>query len=154
VAEVDVSSLVTEVLPPDDIGLLWDKSFNGVGDDVVAVVPVDVMVYDMELDAPLQGVEVTLAPHEPDVRVVGPDALELIDPADCYDCVGALDTYRGFYVTTLEGFDGDVLITDVDGIARAYVEVDAFPLTDAGLETIGVDVEADGHVVDFLIVPE
>ena len=43
VAEVEGSDLLTEVLPPEDIGLLWDDSFNGIEDDVVAIVPVDVL---------------------------------------------------------------------------------------------------------------
>ena len=154
VAEVDAGALVTEVLPPDDIGLIWDESFNGVGDEVVAVVPVDVMVYDVELDAPLQGVEVSLTPDQPDVRIVAPEALDLLDPADCVGCAGALDTYRGFFVASLDVFGDEPLYTDVDGIARAYVEVDAFPQTADGLDPILVRVEADEHLVEFLIAPE
>ena len=154
VADVDANSFVTEVLPPDDIGLIWDDSFNGVGDEMVAVVPVDVMVYDVEFDAPLQDVVVTLSPDQPDVRVVSPDGLELMDPEDCLGCDGALDTYRGFFVASAEDGLGEPLVTDVDGIARAYIEVDAFAVEDGALEPISVRVEADVAVADFLIAPE
>ena len=154
VAEVEGSDLLTEVLPPEDIGLLWDDSFNGIEDDVVAIVPVDVLVYDISLDLPVQGVDVLLTPDHQDARVLAPESVDLLDPSDCMDCEGTLDIYRGFYVEYIADSYQASVVTDVDGIARAYVEVDAFPLSDEGREPISVQVEADGHVVAFRIAPE
>ena len=146
-----------EVLPPDDSVLVWDEAFNGIGDELVAVVPVDVMVYDPQTGEPLQGVELFLAPNTATARVLHTDEILLMEADVCLPpCEGSWDAYRDFFVIDVDTEEGSdrVVMTDVNGLARAYVEVDAFPLVLNEWEPVTVNILMGPRSVEFLLIPE
>ncbi|MFT5460010.1 MAG: hypothetical protein ACI9K2_006525, partial [Myxococcota bacterium] len=142
---VEEEAEVVRVLVPDDVELHWDDSFNGADDGIAAVVPVDVMVYVDETGEPLEGVQLELSTDAPDAVAVSVDDVLIFEGDDCADCELTWDAYRDRYVEIFggpTGGDGAVLqlVTDVDGIARAYIHVDAFPYTDTEIAAVVVRV--------------
>ncbi len=121
------------ILPPDDVELHWDAAFNAEEDGLVGVVTVDVMVYEALTGAPLEGVPVVL-----DAELASLLRPEGVLPADewcALDETSALcdglvwDAWRDQYLA-IDGLDdGPVTLwTDADGLGRATVYVDAFPI--------------------------
>jgi len=144
------------LLLPETVAIHWNVSFNGLQDDRVAIVPVDLMVYDAADGVPLAGVDV-------DVSVNGTHAVlaEVDDVApaftECGDCDVVWDAYQDDYYWMKLADRDDAsrlnLTADSDGIAKFYVVVDAFELdTDAFL---AVDVVAETGLAQgtFSLVP-
>ncbi len=150
-----------QMLLPDDVLLHWDGSFNGADDGLVALVPVDVMVYESESGEPLEAVRVDLYTDAASTFMVPSEGVSAADVDDCLDCVLSWDAYRDRYLVVDERDLTPTplrLETDEDGLARAYVWVDAFPSeADDGDQdmapvavhvTMGLDDEA------FLLLPQ
>lgn len=157
VADEEAYVVGAEVLPPDDSLVFWDEAFNGIGDAMVAVVPVDVMVYDAQTGEPHEGVELLLAPNTATARALHTDEVLLTEPDSCLSpCEGAWDAYRDFVVRDVGAEEGSdrLLMTDENGLARAYVEVDAFPIVSGEWEPVMVNVLMGPRSVEFLLIPE
>jgi hypothetical protein len=135
----------------------WSDAYDGTGDGLGAVVPVDVMVYDGATGAPLQGVELAIASEHdgtwviPAGQVVAADAsragvVDLDGDADPMvaaaaawlqatevDSVQVLFDTRHDRFVTIDAEASDLLtgattvVTNPDGVARVLLFVDRFP---------------------------
>ncbi len=155
---VEEDADVVRVLVPEDVDLHWDASFNGEDDGIAAVVPVDVMVYVDETGEPLEAVQLQLTTEDPLALAASVDDVLLVEADDCFDCELTWDTWRDRYVELPVGIydaadEGITLETDPDGIARAYIIVDAFPLSADGVEPIEVRVGMGTAEDAFLLTP-
>jgi len=145
------------ILPPDDVELHWDAAFNAEEDGLVGVVTVDVMVYEALTGAPLEGVPVVL-----DAELASLLRPEAVLPAEEWCsfelCDGLVwDSWRDRYLE-IEAVDNDpvTLWTDADGLGRATVYVDAFPVRGESFGPVEVAVEvvgSDARAV-FALVPQ
>lgn len=149
-----------QVLVPEDVGVRWDRAFNGIDDGRAVLVPVDVMIYQGESGLPVSDVEVTaMAPL---------GEMVLVDPASVTPAEGDPDAFwdawSDRYFTLEDARIGAPLrlVTDNAGIVRFYVWVDAFPAAnselqqaDPGAEWSALPIVVDiGEIDDtFLIVP-
>lgn len=156
---VEVDGTEAELLVPDDVALHWDRTFNGEGDDRVALIPVDLMVYSRESGEPVGDVELVVEPGFDGVVVLPfGDVL----PVEADDCDGCLwDAWRDRYVELDDGTDStwvaEPLRTDANGLARAYVLVDAFPelsATAGDFDSVPVTVSMGLTESDFHLVPQ
>lgn len=142
---------------PSGVGLLvtervefpWDAAYDGVGDGRVALLPLDVMVYDALTGDPLSGVEVVL---DGDVVAFLPGDAVFLAGRDCDGCVW--DAYRDEFVevdaaypTWVDVTVGTaplVAMTDADGLVRVYAEVDSLAGTSHGGGALhGLEADAD-----------
>lgn len=144
------------LLVPEDVELHWDDSYNAVEDDLGALVPVDVMVYDPNTGEPLESEVFQL--RGAGVRFVTADEDVLFDPNPCGPpCVW--DAYRDQYVEVDVRMGRDsaessvILSTDELGLGRVHVFVDAFPEEGDGFSAIPVHVSLGGVVDTFFIIP-
>ena len=135
---VEESASGPQLLIPDTITVDWDESLNDVDDGLVALVPVDVMVYDAQSGEPLNNVEVELGGSAPDTLLVS--AVD-VQPIHQYDAASVpsdeltWDAWRDRYVDLSEVEMGDRLAvrTDDTGLARVYVLVDRFVMDRTGV---------------------
>lgn len=145
-----------ELLVPDDIGLHWDRSFNGADDALVALVPVDVMVYESESGEPLEGMALDVDTGDASVDLLSFDAVYPVDEDACAGSACLWDARRDRYVEIgagLADLDGP-LHTDVDGLARFYVLVDGFPTQGASFDPVAVVVSMGSEEATFQLVPQ
>jgi len=143
---------VPELLVPDDLALHWDRAFNGEEDDLVALVPLDVMVYEAESGEPMSGIDIAVEPDG--VAWVLPfDGVMPLTAEDCETERCAWDAWRDRYVSFLPGSD-DPVATDADGLARVYLVVDAFPEDGVGLAPVPVVVTMGPTDATFQLVPQ
>jgi hypothetical protein len=154
--EVEVESM--QVLVPEDLELHWDASFNGEDDGIAAVVPVDVMVYEAASGEPLEAIQLVLYAEEPYAVALAVDEVVAVEAEGCFDCELTWDAWRDRYVEVANGAldmgdEGLALETDLDGLARAYIHVDAFPLSEDGVEPIVVRVAMGTTDDAFLLTP-
>lgn len=134
---VEESATGPQLLIPDDVAVDWDESLNDVDDGLVALVPVDVMVYDSQSGEPLDGVEVELGGTAPDTLLLS--AFD-VQPGYLYDASSAVDgdltwdVWRDRYVdlTEVDLLDRLTVRTDATGLARVYVLVDRFAMDSSG----------------------
>lgn len=135
-----------EVLAPEDGSVSWNASFNAVDDRVVAVVPMDVMVYAPATGAPVAGAEVTVTVPAPTAALVLPDALRWEDAASCggddASCGAIWDAVSDDYVTVDAGglAASRTVWTDDDGLARSAIWIDAFPVDAGVFQAVEVEV--------------
>jgi len=135
---VDAASL----LVPDDVHIHWDETFNGERDGLGALIPVDVMVYEAGTGKPLEGIRVELEASDSAIWVLLDDDFRVVEPGVCADCPFLWDARRDQYLALQSELaelsswlpDPDELDlrsisleSDLDGMARAYLFVDAFP---------------------------
>jgi hypothetical protein len=147
------------VLPPDDVELHWDEAFNAEDDGLAGLVTVDVMVYEALTGDPVEGVAVVLDSER--AGLVRPEAVIAAEDAcaDDMPCAGLVwDAWRDEYLV-IEGFDPDrpvTLFTDADGIGRATVYVDAFPVEDGGFGPVEISVDVAGAEARavFSLIPQ
>jgi hypothetical protein len=149
-----------QLLLPGDIDLEWDRSFDGVGDGRVALVPVDVMVYDAETGEPLAGVALDVHVLAGDAGIVAPHDVLLVDPDEPHQDGVVWDAWRdrwfAFADPTAAAEPAARLATDDWGIARFWLFADAFPADDAdpvGLAPIPLVVSMGAQDDTFLVVP-
>ncbi|MFT6144444.1 MAG: hypothetical protein ACJAZO_004374 [Myxococcota bacterium] len=134
---VEESASGPQLLIPEDIAVDWDQSLNDVDDGLVALVPVDVMVYDSQSGEPLDDVMVELSGTAPDTLLLS--AFD-VQPGYLYDGTSAAegdlswDVWRDRYVDLGSVDVGDRLTvrTDATGLARVYVLVDRFAMDRSG----------------------
>jgi hypothetical protein len=152
-----------ELLVPDDVGLHWDRAYNGVGDDRVALVPVDVMVFESESGEPLVDVALDIQPVAGHVSLLHFDAVAPLDAADCAERPCLWDARRDRYFEVAAGSsDADaggsepdvVRHTDRDGLARFYVLVDSFPGDGVEFAPVPVLVSMGIDEATFQLVPQ
>lgn len=134
-----------DLLVPDDVEFAWNAAYDEAGDGRVALLPLDVMVYDAVDGEPVEGA--TLELWAEGVGFVGADTVEAAEPW-CSEC--PWDAYRDEYVAVDLATATDHLepATDATGLARVHVVVDAIGVAD-GLSPIEVQVRlgAEQHVV-------
>ena len=127
---VEDSEMGPQLLVPDEVPVDWDASLDGVDDGLVALVPVDVMVYDSQSGDPLDGMEIELIGDAPDTLLAHvDDVFAATAPDESGDDVveGAMwDAWRDRYVTVADDAPSERLTvsTDSTGLARVYVVVD------------------------------
>ncbi len=115
--------LEPQLLVPADVDVPWDASFDGVGDGLVAVVPVDVMMYDANTGSPLADVAVTVAVPDGEAGLVGENDVVVAPPEDA-----VWDARRDRWVALATDHLAPALTvrTDATGLVRLNVVVDAF----------------------------
>lgn len=131
---VEDTSEVPQLLVPDDVEVHWDRSFNRVDDGVVALVPVDLMIYDRTTGLPLANVVIDVHALSPDAGLIEPDAVLRADPE--LDGEWLWDAWRDRWFEFIDPEIGPTaslrVRTDAWGLARVYVYADAFPAASAG----------------------
>lgn len=157
------------LLVPDDVHIHWDESFNGERDGLGALVPVDVMAYAAGSGEPLHAVEVELEASDDATWVLLDEDFRVVEPGVCADCPFLWDARRDQYLA-LEAELAEAtawlpdpeqldlrrisLDTDVDGMARAYLFVDAFPPgRRAAFTAVSVRVSLGGVEESFELIP-
>ncbi len=150
----EFNAVDVELLVPDEVALHWDRSFNGEADDRVALVPVDLMVYQTESGEPVAGVALQVLPGFQGVQVVPFDDVVPVESEAC-DVQGCLwDAWRDRYVDVLDGGQG-ALATDDNGLARAWLVVDALPESPFdGFDAVPVLVSMGATEASFQLVPQ
>ena len=136
---VEESASGPQLLIPDVVTVDWDSSLNEIDDGLIALVPVDVMVYDSQSGEPMGGVELELLGTAPDTLLLSSDEIQSIALSDDRDDASqegvAWDVWRDRYVQldSVELFDRLLVSTDATGLARIYVVVDRFSVGDDGM---------------------
>lgn len=149
-AELD--GVEAELLVPEDVAFHWDRSFNGEDDDRVALVPLDLMVYGSESGEPVAGVALQVEPGFGLIEVLHADQVLPRDAEDCGAC--SWDAWRDRYVEFADSEAPEGLFTDDDGLARAFLLVDAFPEGELGFEPVPVTVASGSGEAIFHLVPQ
>jgi hypothetical protein len=153
------TSDVPQLLVPEDVELHWDASFNGREDGRVALVPVDVMIYEGSSGEPLG--DVPLDVHAGSGGVAG-----IVDPADVVPQAPDLepagnavwDAWRDRWFAFVDGApppQAEIRTrTDASGLARFYVMADAFaPVEGDVFAPIPIVVSMGITDDTFLLVP-
>ncbi len=145
-----------ELLVPDDLALHWDRSFNGEGDDRVALVPIDLMVYGALSGEPVADVQLTVEPDSSSVLVLPFEDVLPVDSADCDLVPCVWDAWRDRYVDVLDSpGEAPTWSTDRDGLVRAYLLIDAFPdAADSDFDAVSVLVSMGMTEASFQLVPQ
>jgi hypothetical protein len=132
-----------QLLAPEQVEFYWDASFNGYADNLGALVPMDLMVYDGVSGEALEAVRLDISLAGGEGLVVPPEALGFLDVEECAECDFVWDSYRDQYFVLPEGdlaLDNSLsLETDDTGLARVYVFVDA--VDDHGFGNSRLDVQ-------------
>lgn len=167
----------SEVLIPDQVPVVWDVAYNGVGDGLGALVPVDVMAYDGATGEPLPGLEVHVWTADDAATPIPPNGVVVLDgEIDLASTLvsEAIDPWAAkpvgppefefwdalhdqFVAVAFGGVDFD-LRTDEGGVARLYLFVDAFREREpgekeGGLAPIQVVVAVGDDETVFSLVP-
>lgn len=134
-----------QLLVPADLEVPWDVSFDGVGDGLVAVLPVDVMLYDANTGDPLADVAVEVSVPNGEAGLVGENDVVIAAPEQA-----VWDARRDRWValaTDRLAASGSYR-TDATGLVRLNVVVDAFD----GAPVV-VSVVASGVEERFVVGP-
>lgn len=134
------AAVEAELLLPEEVSVGWERAYNGRDDGLGALVPVDVMVYEGTTGNPLPGVLVEVWTDDVATWPVPVDEVWLM-PAETSEeldaevelpgRVRAWDATRDQFVS-FDPVDGIELVTDEGGVARLYLYVDAFPVSEGG----------------------
>ena len=121
------SDSVPALFLPDTVSVEWDRAWDGEGDGLTAVVPLEVMAYDSSSGAPLPDVIVTVWSGEP--RLVEPVALGRLtwDDPELPGASSWWDARRDAWFLLADRSERVSVVTDADGLARLYLVVDALP---------------------------
>ena len=138
-----------ELLLPDPISVEGHDAYEGEGDGLGALVPVDLMAYDGATGQPLESIPLAVWATSGSAWPVEADEVVVVDPDDCYGCELLWDAQRDEFLLAPQVSDSLNLSTDADGLARLYVYVDAFSDSDgAG----GVGGSAGGELEDIVVL--
>lgn len=130
------------VLVPQEVEFPWDAAYDAVNDGRVALLPLDVMVYDGVTGEALVGADVVVTSDF--AAFVPGDAVVAADPG-CVDC--AWDAFRNEYVELdVDATDPWLATTDDDGLVRVFALVDSLADLSDGAVTVSVTASA-GHGV-------
>lgn len=128
-----------QLLVPEDISLHWDAAFDAIEDRCVALVPVDVMVYEGASGEAMAGVELGLSSPLVGAGLLRPEDVlpvddEPADPAGMSGETRVWDAWRDRYfdLAAAEPRGSVELRTDDSGLARVYAWIDAFPSSPEG----------------------
>jgi hypothetical protein len=136
------------VLVPQEVEFPWDAAYDAVNDGRVALLPLDVMVYDSLTGDALVGADVTVTSDA--ATFVPADAVVAADPG-CVDC--AWDAFRNEYVELdVDGTDPWLATTDEDGLVRVFALVDSLSDMTDGAVTVSVTASA-AHGVQVQATP-
>lgn len=149
-----------QLLVPDEVLVDWDVSLNGVDDGLVALVPVDVMVYDSQSGEPLYGMQLDLVGDAPDTLLVAADDVQpaaTIDGESLSDIADTTwDAWRDRYVSLDPSTLTEHLTvqTDATGLARVYVLIDRFADDPSGgVSVASVTVSTDDIEQSLVLRP-
>lgn len=136
VAACSSDDATVSVLVPQEVEFPWDAAYDAVNDGRVALLPLDVMVYDPLTGDALVGADVSVTSDG--ALFVPADAVVAAAPG-CVDC--AWDAFRNEYVELdVDATEPWVATTDEDGLVRVFALVDS--LVDAGDGPVSVSVSA------------
>ncbi len=143
------------LLVPADVEVAWDESWNDVDDGVTALVPVDVMAYDDDSGDALSGAEIGLVVNWDDADLLDVDGIIGVDDACGWSCGDAWDAYGDRWYSGEQEFVSASVSreTDVDGLVRMTVRIDAFPTKDGVLLPVPVTVYGFGLDETFVVLP-
>jgi hypothetical protein len=144
-----------QLLVPEDIEVQWDAPFDGTDDGRVALVPVDVMIYDGASGEALSDVEVEVSTTWHDAGFVVPDDVSAVGVTDTSSDDVVWDAWRDRYFA-VDRVDSALRIrTDASGLARVYVFADSFPTSGTGAGSQPIPVVVSMGITDdtFLLVP-
>ena len=145
-----------QILLPDNIEVHWDVSFNALDDNLGAVVPVDVMVYDGDTGEPLPGVEVEFRVDANHTYLVKTSSVSPM-VSRCDDCDSFWDAFSDEYFEideSLSGLNSRLrLNTDEDGLTQFYVVVDSFAAPNGSFLSVQVEAETDAVQGAFFLKP-
>lgn len=146
-----------QLLVHDAVEVHWDRSFDALDDGVVALVPIDVMVYDGATGLALSDVALDFQALA-GASVVLPADVWPTDPQSETIDASVWDAWRDRYFVVDESAMSDVVRvrTDGSGLARVYVLADAFPAgTSAEQEFDAIPVVVSMGVTDdtVMLVP-
>lgn len=138
------------VLVPQEVEFPWDAAYDAVNDGRVALLPLDVMVYDSVTGEALVGAEVSVTSDA--ASFVPADSVVAADPG-CVDC--AWDAFRNEYVELdVDATEPWVATTDEDGLVRVFALVDSLADARDGAVSVSVTLSAvHGVHVDATPVP-
>jgi hypothetical protein len=144
------------LLLPDQVQVGWQPEYNGRGDGLGALVPVDVMAYDPASGEPTPDVTLHVWTDDGAAMPVPTDGVTVLDE-DLHPVVGPVLDDAAEGPTAFEAWDAEHdqfvavapadeldLRTDGSGVARMYLFVDAFPETAAGFSPVRVVVARGG----------
>lgn len=139
-----------QVLLPADVEFSWNDAYNQEDDGRAAILPLDVMVYDVATQEALPGVDVELASDQ--AMFVPSEVVQSGDP-DCTGCVW--DAYRDEWVDLDPASVDEPLVvqTDAYGLARVYALVDAVSIAKGRYEPVTVRVGAGQRFETMQLVP-
>jgi len=147
-----------QLLTPDQVEFYWDASFNGYEDNLGALVPMDLMVYDGNSGEALEAVRLDISLAGGEGFVVSPEVVGFLDVEECSDCEYLWDSYRDQYFVLPDGEGAPSnslsLETDDTGLARVYVYVDAFDEQVFDAERLDVSIEMGKISQRVVLVPE
>ena len=141
-----------QLLLPATVPVAWDSAYDAEGDGLGALVQVDVMAYDGATGEPLGDVELLAWTNEGIAWPVASDQVFVVDPDACPRCELLWDARRDQFLDLVPVVDTLPLSTDSDGLARIYVFVDAFPVSDSGFENLPVVVSTGDTEQTFLLL--
>lgn len=122
------------VLVPQLVEFPWDAAYDAPDDGRVALLPLDVMVYDRLTGEPLAGADVSVSS---DVASFVPADAVVAAPPGCVDCVW--DAYRDEFVELdVDAVTPWVATSDDDGLVRVYARVDSLAGLGAGVVSVSV----------------
>jgi len=144
------------LLVPETVAIHWNASFNGLQDGRVAIVPVDLMVYDATDGVPMAGVDVEISVSGMfSVLADVDDVAPLL--TDCVDCDVVWDAYQDDYYLMNDAVREDAtrlqLTADNEGIAKFFVVVDAFEFDRDAFLAVDVIAETDLTRSTFSLLP-
>lgn len=143
------------LLVPEEVELHWDQAFNGDEDGLVAIVPIDVMVFDAESAEPISAAEIEVTALGDGYGLVPAGAIRTVD-GDCAVCEPLWDAHRDRYVS-IEEEPATTLrrTTDRDGLVRLHVVVDSVDGEEASglFELLPLTAASDTVDATFYLVP-
>ena len=145
-----------QLLVPEDIELHWDRSFNGAEDGRVALVPVDMMIYDGASGEPVADHPIDIQIISGDAAIVGPEDVLPADPELDSEDLPIWDAWRDRYVVLVseDRASSARVTTDATGLARVHLFVDRFAEVEGrGFAPIPVVVSMGVTDDTFLLVP-
>jgi len=133
-----------ELLVPDVVSVQWSDAYDGEGDGLGSVVPVDLMVYDSASGEPHAGVVLQVTSEHDGTWVLPPDALlpeEASDGEVLWDA--RHDRYLALQVDVSDAVVGSrQVVTNDDGVARVLLYVDSLPGGPRDFDDVAVVISA------------
>lgn len=135
-----------QLLVPEDVEVPWDASFDATDDGRIALVPVDVMLYDAASGEPIADEAIEVTTPAAAASILAPASILSASPDEP---LADWDVWRDRFVVIDAGWTGSLRFrTDASGLVRLYVAADGF-----GGEPVPVVVATAETDDTFLLVP-